>query len=122
MLYQLVDWFLYDRDLRNERTKSYLLHSLEHNKMLNGFLNTMKTHIRLYHNGRHTWDTPAILNIGCAIKVEEFPFDMQTCEARFGSFTSDTQDQLDLIPENDTADLTKYSSVLSQRLLNNVPK
>ena len=82
----------------------------------------MKTHIKLYHNGTHTWDTPAILNIGCAIKVEEFPFDTQTCEVRFGSFTSDTQDQLDLIPENDTADLTKYSSMLSQRLLNNVLK
>ena len=89
-----------------------VLHSLEDDKMFNGFLNTMKTHIKLYHNGRHTWNAPVILRIGCAIKVDEFPFDTQTCDVRFGSFTY-THNQVDLIPENDTADLTKYSNMLS---------
>ena len=107
-----MDWFLHDRDLCHERVKSYILHSLEHDKMFNGLLNSMKTHIKLYHNGRHTWNAPVILRIGCAIKVEEFPFDTQICDVRFGSLTY-TQDQLNLIPENDTADLTKYSSMLS---------
>lgn len=86
-----------------------------------GFLNTMKTHIKLYHNGRHTWNAPVILRIGCSIKVEEFPFDKQTCDVRFGGFTY-KQSQLDLIPVNDTADLTKYSSMLSKSLLNYVLK
>ena len=53
-----------------------------------------------------------ILRIGCNIKVEEFPFDTQTCDVRFGSFTY-SHDQVDLIPENNTTDLTKYSSMLS---------
>ena len=78
--------------------------------MFSGFLD--KTHIKFYHNRRHTWNVTVILRIGCDIKVEEFPFDTQTCDVRFGGFTY-SHDQVDLIPENNTADLTKYSSMLS---------
>ena len=53
------------------------------------FVVTLLTKAAVYHNGRIVWEPPAIYKTYCPINVEFFPFDMQECFMKFGSWTYD---------------------------------
>ncbi|CAL1529245.1 unnamed protein product [Lymnaea stagnalis] len=48
---------------------------------------TYKSNCVLYHNQEISWIPPAIYHSSCSIDVMYFPFDQQTCEMKFGSWT-----------------------------------
>ncbi|KAL3105671.1 hypothetical protein niasHT_021554 [Heterodera trifolii] len=48
---------------------------------------TIMTKAKLSYNGTVEWTPPAIYKSMCQIDVEWFPFDAQTCEMKFGSWT-----------------------------------
>ncbi|ODM97751.1 Acetylcholine receptor subunit alpha-like 2 [Orchesella cincta] len=50
---------------------------------------TTMTKAVLHSNGKVTWNPPAIFKSSCEIDVRYFPFDMQTCFMKFGSWTYD---------------------------------
>ena len=50
---------------------------------------TLMTKAIIYWNGRILWEPPAIYKSSCKIDVEFFPFDMQMCHMKFGSWTYD---------------------------------
>eukprot|EP00094_Tigriopus_californicus_P003578 TCALIF_03441-PA protein Name:"Similar to nAChRbeta2 Acetylcholine receptor subunit beta-like 2 (Drosophila melanogaster)" AED:0.20 eAED:0.20 QI:178/0.77/0.7/1/0.88/0.8/10/0/416 len=56
---------------------------------------TLMTKARLKYTGELIWKPPAIYKSSCKINVEWFPFDEQTCDMKFGSWTYDAF-QLDL--------------------------
>lgn len=43
----------------------------------------------LHHNGKVVWKPPAMYKSTCEIDVEWFPFDLQSCLMKFGSWTYD---------------------------------
>ncbi|KAK7478412.1 hypothetical protein BaRGS_00030337, partial [Batillaria attramentaria] len=50
---------------------------------------TLKTKATIYHDGKIVWEPPAIYKSYCPIDVEYFPFDIQECFLKFGSWTYD---------------------------------
>jgi hypothetical protein len=50
---------------------------------------TLMTKATLSHTGQVYWKPPAIYKSSCKINVEWFPFDEQTCDMKFGSWTYD---------------------------------
>lgn len=48
---------------------------------------TLVAKARLYSNGTVVWRPPTMFRSTCEIDVEYFPFDIQTCYLRFGSWT-----------------------------------
>ena len=59
------------------------------------FVVTLQTKATVHYNGWIVWEPPAIYKSYCEIDVEFFPFDMQECFLKFGSWTYDGT-QLDL--------------------------
>lgn len=50
---------------------------------------TLMTKATVYHNGLVVWQPPAVYKSSCAIDVEYFPYDVQTCVLKLGSWTYD---------------------------------
>jgi hypothetical protein len=50
---------------------------------------TIKTKATVYHTGLVVWQPPAVYKSSCAIDVEFFPYDVQTCVLKLGSWTYD---------------------------------
>ncbi|KAF6016708.1 nAChRa4 [Bugula neritina] len=50
---------------------------------------TLMTKATVHSTGRVVWEPPAIYKSSCNIDVEFFPFDIQTCEMKFSSWTYD---------------------------------
>lgn len=57
---------------------------------------TLMTKATLHPDGKVVWEPPAIYKSSCIIDVEFFPFDVQECAMKFGSWTYDG-DQVDLV-------------------------
>ncbi|XP_067032749.1 neuronal acetylcholine receptor subunit alpha-10-like isoform X2 [Acropora muricata] len=53
---------------------------------------TYKTNVVIRSNGDNEWSSPALFKTVCAIDVRYFPFDMQTCALKFGSWASSTRE------------------------------
>lgn len=47
------------------------------------------TKATVYYNGLVVWQPPAVYKSSCAIDVEFFPYDVQTCVLKLGSWTYD---------------------------------
>lgn len=47
------------------------------------------TKATVYYNGMVVWQPPAVYKSSCAIDVEFFPYDVQTCVLKLGSWTYD---------------------------------
>lgn len=50
---------------------------------------TLMTKATVYYNGLVVWQPPAVYKSSCAIDVEFFPYDIQTCVLKLGSWTYD---------------------------------
>lgn len=50
---------------------------------------TLMTKARVNYTGEIEWKPPAIYKSSCKINVEWFPFDEQSCDMKFGSWTYD---------------------------------
>ena len=50
---------------------------------------TLMTKATVLWNGAVIWQPPAIYKSSCAIDVEFFPYDIQTCMLKVGSWTYD---------------------------------
>ncbi|PSN40225.1 Acetylcholine receptor subunit alpha-like protein, partial [Blattella germanica] len=50
---------------------------------------TIKTKATVYYTGLVVWQPPAVYKSSCAIDVEFFPYDVQTCVLKLGSWTYD---------------------------------
>eukprot|EP00105_Crassostrea_gigas_P045118 XP_019929266.1 PREDICTED: acetylcholine receptor subunit alpha-like 1 isoform X1 [Crassostrea gigas] len=57
---------------------------------------TLMTKAILHPDGKVVWEPPAIYKSSCMIDVEFFPFDIQQCIMKFGSWTYDGN-QVDLV-------------------------
>ncbi|CAF0762458.1 unnamed protein product [Adineta ricciae] len=62
---------------------------------------TLMTKATVYYDGRVIWEPPAIYKSSCTIDVEFFPFDIQHCQMKFGSWTY-SGEQVDLVHINQT--------------------
>ncbi|GAU89949.1 LOW QUALITY PROTEIN: hypothetical protein RvY_02440-1 [Ramazzottius varieornatus] len=58
---------------------------------------TMMTKVTVNYTGDVVWDPPAIYKSYCLIDVTYFPYDKQSCEMKFGTWTYDAG-QVDLTP------------------------
>ncbi|CAJ0593787.1 unnamed protein product [Cylicocyclus nassatus] len=54
------------------------------------------TKAEVYHDGRVTWIPPVVYHSFCPINIEWYPYDIQQCELKFGSWTY-SGTQLDLM-------------------------
>ncbi|KAK6038754.1 hypothetical protein COOONC_23741 [Cooperia oncophora] len=54
------------------------------------------TKAHVYYDGRVTWEPPVIYHSFCTMNVEWYPYDIQQCELKFGSWTY-SGTQLDLM-------------------------
>ncbi|GFO05211.1 neuronal acetylcholine receptor subunit alpha-10 [Plakobranchus ocellatus] len=59
------------------------------------------------HTGNVFWPPPAKFRSSCKIDITYFPFDDQTCELKFGSWTYDGF-QVDITNRSDSVDLNNY--------------
>ncbi|KAJ8984751.1 hypothetical protein NQ317_005016, partial [Molorchus minor] len=50
---------------------------------------TLMTKATVYNSGQVVWQPPAVYKSSCAIDVEFFPYDVQTCVLKLGSWTYD---------------------------------
>lgn len=50
---------------------------------------TLMTKATVYFNGMVVWQPPAVYKSSCSIDVEFFPYDVQTCVLKLGSWTYD---------------------------------
>uniref|UniRef100_A0A3Q2XV00 Cholinergic receptor, nicotinic, alpha 10a n=1 Tax=Hippocampus comes TaxID=109280 RepID=A0A3Q2XV00_HIPCM len=68
------------------------------------FTGPMDTNVVIRHDGRITWDSPAITKSSCKVDVSFFPFDAQQCRFTYGSWTYNGN-QLDILNAMESADL-----------------
>ena len=69
-------------------------------------MDNVKTRIRVRNDGYCYWAAPFIFKTSCPFEVQDFPFDEQQCELKFGSWQFH-KGQLDLIRKRDVAPLAK---------------
>lgn len=69
-------------------------------------MDNVKTRIRVRYDGYCYWAAPFIFKTSCPFEVQDFPFDEQQCELKFGSWQFH-MGQLDLIRKRDVAPLAK---------------
>ncbi|CAF0813699.1 unnamed protein product [Didymodactylos carnosus] len=72
-----------------------------------------KCNVVIYSNGDMNWVPPAIYKSSCYIDVKFFPFDQQTCELRFGSWTYDHRQMNFTYYEEDQRKVTVKDYVVS---------
>jgi len=68
---------------------------------------TFKTKVVMRSNGQNEWTSPALFKTVCDLDVTFFPFDMQTCSLKFGSWASSSKD-IRMCPENMTGISNQY--------------
>lgn len=61
---------------------------------------TLMTKATVYNTGLVIWQPPAVYKSSCSIDVEYFPYDVQTCVLKLGSWTYDGFKVQDLLPNN----------------------
>lgn len=66
-----------------------------------------ETKVLLEHNGMITWNPPAIFKSYCEIVVLHFPFDLQNCSMKLGTWTYDGT-LVVINPDSDRPDLSNF--------------
>ncbi|XP_053405080.1 neuronal acetylcholine receptor subunit alpha-7-like [Mercenaria mercenaria] len=67
----------------------------------------MPANAMVRHDGNVFWPIPTKLQSSCKVDVTYFPFDMQTCRMKFGSWTYDGF-QVDITNRTEEVDLSNY--------------
>lgn len=57
---------------------------------------TLLTKATVHHTGLVNWNPPAIYKSSCEMDVEWFPFDKQSCLMKFGSWTYDGHEVINI--------------------------
>ena len=70
---------------------------------------TYKTNVVLRSSGYSDWTSPALFKTVCAIDVTYFPFDMQSCSLKFGSWASSSK-EITMTPGNTTGKSNQYEN------------
>eukprot|EP00794_Sanderia_malayensis_P012869 gene12869-14194_t len=94
--------------------------------LASGQMDQFKTKVILTYDGNNSWYSPTILRSRCAIDIEYFPFDDQTCIMKFTSWTYDGL-RVDLQNRSAVADLKSYLpsgefEMISAKAIRNVTK
>ena len=55
-----------------------------------GGVHKYPTKIKMRYDGEHTWGSPATFTSSCRVNAMYFPFDVQECSLKFGSWTQNT--------------------------------
>ncbi|KAJ7387053.1 hypothetical protein OS493_004017 [Desmophyllum pertusum] len=84
-----------------------MYNNVDNQDRVGGGPTTYKTHVVMHSNGDNDWTSPALFKTVCAIDVTYFPFDMQTCSLKFGSWASGSH-QLRMCPLNMTGKSNQY--------------
>lgn len=50
-----------------------------------------RTKAVITHRGQVTLNVPTIIQSSCKLRVDNYPFDQQNCELKFGSWTYDSK-------------------------------
>lgn len=66
-----------------------------------------ETKVLLEHTGMITWNPPAIFKSYCEIIVLHFPFDLQNCSMKLGTWTYDGN-LVEINPDSDRPDLSNF--------------
>src|SRR5687768_16089855 len=72
------------------------------------------------HKGNVIWMPPSIFKSTCEIDITNFPFDIQTCRMKFGSWTYDGS-KLDIMLDDDPFALGDYVESKEWVLLHEKP-
>lgn len=75
-----------------------------------------RTKAVITHEGLVSLNVPTIMESSCKIHVDNYPFDQQNCELKFGSWTYDGF-RIALVLESPSADLSEYSPSVAWELL-----
>ena len=65
--------------------------SADEDVTLSGFKEKFKTYVIVDSAGMNKWMSPATFKSSCDMKVTFYPFDKQSCEMTFGSWTFDNR-------------------------------
>lgn len=90
------------------------VYSADEDKTFGGNLDRMNTKAIIMYDGKITWLAPIILKSQCSIDVTYFPFDTQTCEMKFGSWTY-SGESLALTPKESGADICKCTIFITSK-------
>ncbi|XP_052781836.1 neuronal acetylcholine receptor subunit alpha-10-like isoform X2 [Mya arenaria] len=63
--------------------------------------------VQLEHTGEVRYNFPTVLKSICRVEVTYFPFDVQDCQLKLGSWSHSNAD-LDFYPQKDTGDLSEF--------------
>lgn len=74
-------------DKKNIWTPDIVLYNNARNGKHSGSMDQFKTRVEITSTGLHKWYIPATLTSSCGIDITFFPFDIQTCPLKFGSWT-----------------------------------
>nr|ACI88788.1 acetylcholine receptor alpha-9/10 [Platynereis dumerilii] len=62
-----------------------LYNSVDQNALAKDFMSD--TNVEVSPDGNMSWTAPALLKSSCMIKIQDYPFDKQTCKLKLGSWT-----------------------------------
>lgn len=91
----------------NDDFRSLFSNSVDIQDRMAGGRSTYKTYVVVKSNGDCEWGSPAMLKSICDINVKFFPFDVQKCSLKFGSWTCDIN-KVDMKPMNLTFPTVYY--------------
>lgn len=74
------------------------------------------TNVIVTSSGAVSWMPPAVFISTCAMNIQWFPFDEQTCQLKLGSWTFDAS-KLNLTLTSDQVDISNYEENGAWRLV-----
>ncbi|CAJ0604281.1 unnamed protein product [Cylicocyclus nassatus] len=95
-------------DLRFKKSQIWTPDVLLYNSADPQFDSSYQSNVLVYPDGSVNWIPPGIFRISCRIAVAWFPFDLQECFMKFGSWTFDGS-KLNLDIDDNGFDLSSYT-------------
>ncbi|CAJ0937642.1 unnamed protein product, partial [Mesorhabditis belari] len=96
-------------DLRFKKSQIWTPDILMYNSADPQFDSMHASNVLVYPDGNCLWVPPAIFRLSCTIQVVWFPFDMQYCKMKFGSWTFDGT-KLELQVDDDGLETSTFMS------------
>ncbi|XP_013406821.1 neuronal acetylcholine receptor subunit alpha-7 isoform X1 [Lingula anatina] len=80
---------------------------LLYNSASEAFDGTYHTNVVIYSSGYMNWIPPGMFGSSCHIDITWFPFDMQFCKLKFGTWSYDGS-QVDLVLKSEKGDISSF--------------